>query len=983
MGDVGEVFVEEVSYLKAGSNANGPPVDYGWPQREGTFGSNVSGAPESLVNPFTGVTALEPLQQFMHDGGGEAVIGGYVYRGPIAELQGKFFYSDFVTTGNANQIWMLEFDRNTPVANYNGNNGTRTDVSALWQSLVFDPTDPTYAPNSTTGSSAGLDHIVSFGEDNAGNLYLVDFGNGAGFNGQYPAAGLGEIFRIVPVVQITVTVDRDTGGMVFSNDTGAITDVRGYTLVSAAGSLEPNAITPITGRLDASPTGNGSIDPNNAWTITSNAGDRHEFGEASTGGAASLSIDEQFVLSQEEGWIPSIYEDLQLTVVLGNGTEVPALVEYAGNGGQPFDRSDLNFNGMLDPADWPIFRSHHLESFSSLTRAESYHMGDLDGDGDNDFSDFRLFQADYVAANGQAAFDALLSVPEPSTAMLALALAGPAAILCRRRTKSLSGKLGGQHCVGWTPPTNTQHLVVGGAHPTDFRTACKFTRTNFRVVATVFWCVLLATPGEAALRHRYSFNEGVTANATNRTIIDSINGANGIVRGSGASANAVQLILNGGSSETAAYVDLPNGIISSLTDATFEAWYTIDTAQSWARVFDFGSTSGGELSGPGGAGEGQDFIMYAASRGNNIDQQRAEIRNNDPLFGPGGSAGTAGAISTMDPEFNHALDLQYHVALVFDADGGNDPGEATMTLYINGALPPGAAENPMETMVQLQNLNDVNNWLGRSNWANDENFDGSFNEFRIYDTALSAGQIAANVAAGPGVVPVLEIISLEVNSVTGSVTIKSNVATPVNIDYYTITSAAGALDPVGWNSLADQNIDAVGAGEGQSWDEADQSDEFSLAELFLLGASDVSSTSPLALGRAFDVSVFGPGVNGDLQFQYARQGDGGLTTGMVTYVTPPPVVGDYNHNGTVDAADYVVWLNTFGSNIADADGDGDGIVDQDDYTVWRSAFGNSAGAAATVQTSSVPEANSVLVLMTACIWNAAWYRARRRSGVEE
>ena len=108
---------------------------------------------------------------------------------------------------------------------------------------------------------------MSFGEDNAGNVYLVDFGNGAGFNGQYPGAGLGEIFRIVPDLQITVTVDRDTGGLIFANDTGAITDIRGYTLRSAAGSLERNALTPITGRLDAPPSGDGSIDPNNAWAI--------------------------------------------------------------------------------------------------------------------------------------------------------------------------------------------------------------------------------------------------------------------------------------------------------------------------------------------------------------------------------------------------------------------------------------------------------------------------------------------------------------------------------------------------------------------------------------------------------------------------------------------------------------------------------------------------------------------------------------------
>ncbi len=145
MGDVGEVFVEEVSFLKAGTNVSGPPADLGWPQREGTLGSDVPGAPESLVNPFTAVTALQPLQQFVHDGGGEAVIGGYVYRGPVAELQGKYFYSDFVTTGNANQIWMLEFDRNTPTANYNGNNGTRTDVSCAVAvaGLSTRPTRPT------------------------------------------------------------------------------------------------------------------------------------------------------------------------------------------------------------------------------------------------------------------------------------------------------------------------------------------------------------------------------------------------------------------------------------------------------------------------------------------------------------------------------------------------------------------------------------------------------------------------------------------------------------------------------------------------------------------------------------------------------------------------------------------------------------------------------------------------------------------------
>ncbi|HEY3391853.1 MAG TPA: LamG-like jellyroll fold domain-containing protein, partial [Lacipirellulaceae bacterium] len=859
MGDVGEVFAEEVSFLKAGTNVTGPPVDFGWPQREGTFDSNVDGAPNAQVNPFTGVTSLEPLQQFLHDGGGEAVIGGYLYRGPVVELQGKYFYSDFVTTGNANQIWTLDFDRNTPAASYNGNNGTLTDVSSLWQSLVYDPTDPSYAPNSTTGSSAGLDHIVSFGEDNIGNVYLIDFGNGSGFDGQYPGPGLGEIFRLVPAAEIKVTVNRDTGEISFANLSAEALDIRGYTLTSARGAIDPGQLTPVTGRLDAPPSGNGTIDPAHAWQITSAPGDDIQFGESSTGGATTLSPGEQFTLSPADGWIQSIYEDFQLSILLANGTQLPGMVvEYTGNGGEPFARSDLNFNGELDPGDWPLFRVNHLASFAGLSAAESYRLGDLDADSDNDFVDFRLFQADYIAANGEAAFAALFNVPEPTAGALVGICA--ACFLAARRKR------------------------VHGA--------------TFTIVVATLGCGLLSPPSQAALRHRYSFNEGATGNASGRTIVDSVGGANGIVRGNGASADASQLILPGGSSAGQAYVDLPNGIVSALTDATFAGWYTIDgfINRAWSRVFDFGSTVGGELTGPGGGGGGLDYIMYTPMRGTNIDTQRAEARNNDPLFGPGGSAGTVGAGITIDPEFNHTLDTQYHVALVFDADGGNDPGEATMTLYINGAIPPGAANNPTETIVQLRNLNDVNNWLGRSNFTSDGNFDGMLNEFRIHDVPLSPGQVDSSFEAGPNVVPDFGVISLEVNTVTGRVTIKNSGAVPTNVDYYRITSAAGALDTATWNSLDDQNRDAIGAGAGESWDEAELSDSSTLAELFLLGASDVSSASPLELGHAYDPSILGAGVDGDLQFHVAEQGISNLTPAGVTYVTPGPLAGDYNGN---------------------------------------------------------------------------------------
>jgi hypothetical protein len=58
----------------------------------------------------------------------------------------------------------------------------------------------------------------------------------------------------------------------------------------------------------------------------------------------------------------------------------------------------------------------------------------------------------------------------------------------------------------------------------------------------------------------------------------------------------------------------------------------------------------------------------------------------------------------------------------------------------------------------------------------------------------------------------------------------------------------------------------------------------------------------------------------------------------------PTLVGDYNLNHSVDAADYVLWRKTLNTSVAmpnsGADGDGSGVIDPGDYTVWRSNFGD-------------------------------------------
>lgn len=141
LGDVGEAWQEEIDLLPAGS---GGGQNYGWNMREGAGPSPVGG-------PLPG--AVDPIYDYQHSGrpgdpalAGNSVTGGFRYRGPDPELQGKYLFADF----SLSKYFM--FDPDAP-------GGAYTSIENVTSQLPV------------SAGSANLPTV--FAEDAVGNLYVA------------------------------------------------------------------------------------------------------------------------------------------------------------------------------------------------------------------------------------------------------------------------------------------------------------------------------------------------------------------------------------------------------------------------------------------------------------------------------------------------------------------------------------------------------------------------------------------------------------------------------------------------------------------------------------------------------------------------------------------------------------------------------------------------------------------------------------------
>jgi formylglycine-generating enzyme len=191
------------------------------------------------------------------------------------------------------------------------------------------------------------------------------------------------------------------------------------------------------------------------------------------------------------------------------------------------------------------------------------------------------------------------------------------------------------------------------------------------------------------------------------------------------------------------------------------------------------------------------------------------------------------------------------------------------------------------------------------------------------------------------------------NFLSGSTTTTGDPAYPyTGAGAYTLTqSPYGTFDQGGnvaeWNEALVSSSPVVTRGRrGGAWD---------------LDVTNLNAATRGSLGAAQE--------NDDTGFRLAR---------IFSVVGVP---GDYNNNGVVDMADYVMWREHLGTTFQlpnEVSGTTPGTVTQEDYAAWRARFGNTSGAGSgkSLQGTSVPEPGAWLLIVTAVMSVAGQVRQR-------
>ena len=251
------------------------------------------------------------------------------------------------------------------------------------------------------------------------------------------------------------------------------------------------------------------------------------------------------------------------------------------------------------------------------------------------------------------------------------------------------------------------------------------------LLAVALAACILAPCRAQTLIHRYSFN----GNAN-----DSVGAANGTVVGgvtlvTGWGVNGAAIFAGNTSSSGPGYIRLPVNAVSGLQNVTIE----IFTA-NFSTPRDVFGQSGGKY---------QALFAVATPYGNLANYSILSSNRDGAGIGLGTRSSNAPENVIVSPD---PLPISYgnHVVhLVFS--GFNGVGSAGIAaIYLDGTKVAQGATVYSFAKVAAGTGGISVAGIGGGSPFNDPTFRGSMSEVRIYSGALSATQIAANVAAGPG-----------------------------------------------------------------------------------------------------------------------------------------------------------------------------------------------------------------------------------------
>lgn len=191
--------------------------------------------------------------------------------------------------------------------------------------------------------------------------------------------------------------------------------------------------------------------------------------------------------------------------------------------------------------------------------------------------------------------------------------------------------------------------------------------------------------------------------------------------------------------------------------------------------------------------------------------------------------------------------------------------------------------------------------------------------------------------------------------------------------------------PGGTNSIG-PNITTLAGVAGVPWATADvfSNPAWSTAAILASGTFATNSTPGFLVGGNNLGKVFT--TLGDIDTAGTQSSFAGTTiTTTVRTNLNVTNIGDYNGDGTVNAADYTVWRNTLGATgvtpASGADGSGNGIIDPADYDVWKHNFGAVAGSGAGSGVAVPEPATGILAAIAVISVVFSFGNAvRRRSG---